>query len=393
MNTLDPRVANLDIGSVARPCDLPPFRTSCRREHRLQTFAAPIARARRPGQRRRRAREGLVHVRLKDLSEQVVVITGASSGIGLCTATMAADRGARVVLAARDAEGLDAAVRAIRAEGGEAVRVVADVSSDEDAARIAETAIATFGRIDTWVNNAGVSVYGRLADTPVEEGKRLFDVNFWGVVNGCNAAIPHLREHGGALINLGSMVSDQAIPLQGIYVATKHAVKGYTDTLRLELEEDRAPISVTLIKPAAIDTPLFEHATSHIGAAPRPTPPVYAPEVVARAILSAAERPVRELFAGGAARVLSGMGVLAPRLTDRYLERAMFDSQAANRPARESSSLYEPSPPYGRVRGRYAGRVMRSSAYTTARLHPAITAAVVAGVVVGLWAMRRQRTR
>ena len=332
-----------------------------------------------------------MQVRLKDLSEQVVVITGASSGIGLCTATMAADRGARVVLAARDTEGLDAAVRAIRAEGGEAVSVVADVSSADDARGIADAAIATFGRIDTWVNNAGLSLYGRLTETPADEAKRLFDVNFWGVVNGCNAAIPHLREHGGSLINLGSIASDQAMPLQGIYVATKHAVKGYTDSLRLELEEDRAPISVTLIKPSAIDTPLYEHAVSHMGAAPRPTAPVYAPEVVARAILSAAERPVREVFAGGAARVLSGMGVLAPRLTDRYLERAIFDRQKANRPARESSSLFSPSPPYGRIRGRYAGRVRRSSAYTSATLHPAVTAAVVAGLVVGVWAVRRRR--
>lgn len=331
-----------------------------------------------------------MQIRLKDLCDQVVVITGASSGIGLCTAKMAADRGARVVLAARDEEGLDAAVDEIRAQGGEAVAVVADVSSVEDARRIAEGAIATFGGIDTWVNNAGLSLYGRVTETPEEEGKRLFDVNFWGVVNGCNAAIPHLREHGGALINIGSMVSDQAMPLQGMYVATKHAVKGYTDTLRLELEEDGAPISVSLIKPAAIDTPFFEHAKSHMDAAPKPTPPVYAPEVVARTILSAAERPVREVYAGGAARMLTGMGVLAPRLTDRYLERAMFDSQKADRPADASSSLYEPSPPFGRMRGRYGGRVMKSSAYTAAKLHPAVTAAVVAGIVAGVFVMRRR---
>jgi short-subunit dehydrogenase len=325
-----------------------------------------------------------MRVKLKHLSDQVVVITGASSGIGLCTAKMAADRGARVVLAARDKEGLDRAVDEIEGDGGEAVAVVADISGVEDARRIAETAIATFGRIDTWVNNAGLSIYGRVTETPPDEGKRLFDVNFWGVVNGCNAAIPHLREHGGALINIGSMASDQAVPLQGIYVASKHAVKGYTDTLRLELEEDGAPISVTLIKPAAIDTPFFEHAKSHMDEAPKPPPPVYAPEVVARTILAAAERPVRELFAGGAGRMISGMGVLAPRLTDRYLERSMFDSQKADQPAEQDSSLYEPTPPFGRVRGQYAGHVLKSSAYTTAKLNPAMTAVVVVGVGLGV---------
>jgi short-subunit dehydrogenase len=325
-----------------------------------------------------------MRVKLKHLSEQVVVITGASSGIGLCTAKMAADRGARVVLAARDREGLEHAAGEIRADGGEALSVVADVSSAEDSHRIAEAAIAGFGRIDTWVNNAGLSIYGRVTEIPPEEGKRLFDVNFWGVVNGCNAAIPHLREHGGALINIGSVVSDQALPLQGIYVASKHAVKGYTDTLRLELEEDGAPIAVTLIKPAAIDTPFFEHAKSHMEAAPKPPPPVYAPEVVARTILAAAERPVRELFAGGAGRMITGMGVLAPRLTDRYLERSMFESQKADAPPAARSNLYAPTPPFGRVRGRYAGRVVKSSAYTTAKLHPAMTAAVVVGVGLGV---------
>ena len=318
--------------------------------------------------------------RLKKLSDQVVVITGASSGIGLCTAKMAAARGARVVLAARGSEGLAAAVETIERKGGSAVSIVADVANADDARRIADMAIASYGGIDSWVNNAGVSIYGRLVDVPLEDARRLFDVNFWGMVHGCSAAIPHLREHGGALINIGSMVSDQAVPLQGMYVASKHAVKGYTDALRLELEEEGAPISVSLVKPAPTDTPFFEHAKNYMEAAPKPPAPVYDPTIVAAAILECAERPVRDVFVGGGGRMIAGMGRVAPRLTDKYLERSMFDAQKYDHPGEGSSSLYAPSEPHGRERGEYDGHVMKSSAYTTAALHPAATALVVLGV-------------
>ena len=318
--------------------------------------------------------------RFRKLADQVVVITGASSGIGLCTAKMAAARGARVVLAARGEKGLATAVEAIERKGGSAVAVVADVANPDDARRIADMAIASYGGIDTWVNNASVAIYGRLADIPEDDGRRLFDVNFWGVVHGCKAAIPHLREHGGALINIGSMVSEQAVPLQGIYVASKHAVKGYTDTLRLELEEEGAPISVSLVKPASIDTPFFEHAKNYMEAAPKPPPPVYDPATVAATILECAERPIREVFVGGGARMMTGMGSVAPRLTDKFLERSMFDAQKYDHPGSGTSNLYEPSAPEGRERGAYDGYVMKSSAYTTAALHPAATALVMLGV-------------
>lgn len=239
--------------------------------------------------------------RLKPLKDQVIVITGASSGIGLVTARMAAKRGARVVLTARNHEALQQAAQEITSDetsGGMAAYVAADVSDESAVRRVAEEAVARFGRIDTWVNGAGVSVYGRLMDISLEDQRRLFETNFWGVVIGSRIAVPHLRK-GGALINIGSVLSDRAIPLQGIYCATKHAVKAYTDSLRMELEHDRLPIAVTLIKPYSIDTPYAEHAKNYLATEPSFPPPVYAPEVVAEAILHCAEHPTRDVYAGG----------------------------------------------------------------------------------------------
>lgn len=314
-------------------------------------------------------------VQLKKLSEQVLVITGASSGIGLTTAKMAAERGARVVLAARDEDGLRRAVEEIRAEGGKAAYVVADVADLEAMHEIENTAVAEFGGFDTWVNNAGVSVYGRITEVPVEDARQLFDTNYWGVVNGSLTAVRHLRKAGGALINIGSIVSDRAVPLQGHYSASKHAVKGFTEALRMELEEEDAPISVTLIKPAAIDTPFPEHARNYMEAEPKVPAPVYAPEEVARAILECAEHPKRDVTVGGGGRAMAAMGNMAPRLTDKYMEATMFEQQKTDRPTRpgRTDSLYRPEHGSGRERGDYPGHVMRSSVYTRAMLNPRLT--------------------
>src|SRR5690348_15497520 len=190
----------------------------------------------------------------KSLKDQVIVITGASSGIDLATAREAARRGAKVVLASRNAEELRQITDEIRAAGGSAISVAADVAEPDAVERIGESAAREFGGVDTWVNNAGVSIYGKLTDIPLADKRRLLDVNFWGVVNGCRTAVRLMRDHGGTIINVGSEVSDRAIPLQGIYSASKHAVKGYTDALRMELEHEELPIFVTLVKPSAIDT-------------------------------------------------------------------------------------------------------------------------------------------
>lgn len=175
-------------------------------------------------------------VELRSLDEQVMVITGASSGIGLCTALMAAEKGAKLVLVARSEDVLQDLVSQIEAQGGEAIPVVADVSDRQQMENVARVAGSHFGRIDTWVNDAGTSIYGRLHQISEADSRRLFDINFWGVVNGSLVALPYLMRQGGALINIGSEVSDAVVPLQGMYSASKHAVKGFTDALRVEVE-------------------------------------------------------------------------------------------------------------------------------------------------------------
>ena len=323
------------------------------------------------------------------IREQVVVITGASSGIGLVTAKAAAQLGARVVLAARSERGLQHAVHEIRNSGGRAIQVAADVADQRQVEQIADAAVAAFGSIDTWVNNAAVSMYGRTTEVSLDDMRRQMDVNYWGQVYGSLVAVRHLRERGGALINVGSALCDRAIPLQGNYCAAKHALKAFTDALRMELEEEGVPISVTLVKPASIDTPFFEKARTYLGVEPQPVPPVYAPEVVAEVILAAAQRPIRELIAGGSGAKLSAAR-FAPRVADLYMERWTFDSQRTNTPTfGRPDNLYEPVEDDGGERGRnWTGHTRMTSVYTKAMLHPRLTTALVAAMVTAALAMR-----
>jgi len=320
-----------------------------------------------------------MHAHLKPIEEQVIVITGASSGIGLVTARMAAEQGAKVVLTARDRDALGRVAEEIRQQGGSAVHAVADVADEAAMRRVADLAVHSFGGIDCWVNNAGVSIYGRIEEVTMEDHRRLFETNYWGVVIGSRIAAKHLRQHGGALINVGSVVSERAIPLQGPYSATKHAVKAFTDALRMELEADGAPISVTLIKPASIDTGFEEHAKNYMDQEPTLPQPVYAPELVANAILHAAQHPVRDLFVGGGGKGFQWGERYAPRMTDYMMERMLFSGQQAGPRLRERDSLYEPWNNGHAQSGRH-GFVRHTSLYTSAELHPWTTAALFAGL-------------
>src|SRR6266513_2913288 len=242
--------------------------------------------------------------KLKSLDQQVIVITGASSGIGLATAQLAAQRGAKVVLSARSSQTLDEVVSHIKSTGHEAIAVSADVADRQQLQKVAAAAIRQFGRIDTWVNNAGLAIYGRLDEVSDADNRRLFDINFWGVVNGSLVALPYLKANGGALINLGSEVSEAVVPLLGMYSATKHAVKGFTDSLRIEVEElDKAPVSITLIQPTATNTPFPHHAKNYMEKEPSLPNPMIDPQKVADAILSAAEKPQPAVKVGAASKI------------------------------------------------------------------------------------------
>jgi short-subunit dehydrogenase len=280
---------------------------------------------------------------LKPLDEQVIVITGASSGIGLATTIMAAASGAKLVLAARSEDTLRELAGDIRAAGGEATYIAADVGRRDDVKKIADAAITKFGRIDTWINDAGISIYGRLTETSDEDNRRLFDTNFWGVVYGSTIALVHLRNSGGALINVGSEVSEAVVPLQGMYSASKHAVKGFTDTLRVELEHDNVPVSVTLIQPGATDTPFPQHARNYMAKEPALPTPLDDPFHVAEKILEAATHEKRSIKVSNSAKMNVMMAKFAPALADKMGVKQMDRQNYEEPPRNPSGALHSPA--------------------------------------------------
>jgi short-subunit dehydrogenase len=331
-------------------------------------------------------------LKLKPVAKQVIVITGASSGIGLATARMAVKRGAKVVVAARQERSLQKLVQELNANEVHADYVAADVTKPEDVHRIAQRAIESFGGFDTWVNDAGTSVYGRTTEVPAEDERAVFEVNVWGAVYGMKEAFSHLRGKGGAIINVGSEVSDHAIPLQGAYTASKHALKGYTDAFRIEIEHDEIPISVTLIKPTGIATPFFEHAKNYMEEEPFAPPPVYAPEVVAEAILYAAENPVRDFLVGESAVLNSALGRFVPSLNDKVMKVAGFKGQQDKRRAKPGDhEALEHASGTLKERGDYAATVMEASLYNKGAMNPGWAAAGMALVGIATVAALRRK--
>ena len=332
-------------------------------------------------------------MKLKKIRDQVVVVTGASSGIGRATARLAAKQGAKVVLAARDEPSLREATHDIERHGGTAHYVVADVSDPAQVENVAQVAQSSFGGLDTWVNNAGVTIFGRIQDVSYEDARRLFDVNYWGVVYGTLTALRHMGRRSGAIINVGSIVSRRSLPLQGHYSASKHAVKGFTEALRVELEHDELPIALTMVDPGSIATGFVEHAKNYLPRRPTLPSPLYSPEIVARTIIECAQRPVRRISVGATGPLVSATSG-TPALADHVLSRAAYMTQQTDQPADDGeSALHHPMFGTGKEQADFGRRVRRSSLYTKAVLRPGRALVTATAMGVGLlWAATRIRS-
>lgn len=319
----------------------------------------------------------------RKIADQVVVITGASSGIGRECAIEMVRRGAVVVAAARNREALESLAASLVSSPGRVHTMVADVTDQEQVERLARTTVERFGRIDTWVNNAAVIEYATFSDSTAEEIRRIMEVNFIGQVHGMKAALEHMRSQGrGTIINMGSVTSRRALPLLSAYAASKHAIAGITEAARMELEYEGAGIDVTLVMPACINTPFYEHARAKLGGKlPAPFPPVYQPRSVAQAVLYAAEHRKRDIVVGGAGEALILLQKLSPRLVDWYMVQGgrFFRKQRSSTPDDGVDNLFHPSRGPGHARGPYNEGALEISLYTKVfEMHPVIKAAAIA---------------
>ena len=306
-------------------------------------------------------------MQLKPIEEQVVVLMGASSGIGRETALRFAERGAKVVVSARSEKGLASLVEEIQDKGGEAIAIPADVSEFEQVKAVADGAVEVYGRLDTWVHLAAVLLVASVEDTSPEEFERVVDVNLMGQVYGAMAALPHIKREGrGALIHVSSMGAKRSIPLQSAYCASKHGIDGFLESLRVELQHEKLPISVTQVMPATINTPLFDKARTKLGVKPVAPPPIYQPRIVCEAILHAAENPTRDLVVGGAAKAVILTQQLSPRLLDALLRVRGFEVHYTSEPKSEDApdNLFEPIEDHNVVEGSFRDRAHPRSLYT-----------------------------
>ncbi|MEW5861549.1 MAG: SDR family oxidoreductase [Cyanobacteriota bacterium] len=293
-------------------------------------------------------------MQLKPITEQVVAVVGASSGIGRETALQFAHRGAKVVVSARSESGLKSLVDEIQQKGGEAVAVVADVTDFEQVKAIADKAVQVYGRLDTWVHCPATGVFATFDNTTPEEFKRIIEISLMGQVHGAMAALPHLKREGrGALIHISSMEGRRSLPLQSAYSSAKHGVEGFLESLRVELQHEGIPISVTSVKPSVINTPFYNNGRTKLGVKPTGIPPYYEPSLVADAILYVAEHPTRDFIVGDVGKLLDVVQRISPGLVDQILVLIGFNFQKTNEPKSEDApdNLYEPIPSHDKVEG------------------------------------------
>ena len=332
--------------------------------------------------------------RLKPVADQVVVVMGASSGVGREAARRFAARGARVVASARTASGLASLAEEVEREGGQLVTVTAEVADFEQVRAVAEAAVAAYGRLDTWVQLPSASVYARVEEQTPAEVKRVLEVSLLGQVHGAMAALPHLRREGrGVLVHVTSAVARRAFPLQSAYSAAKRGTEGFLEALRTELRHDRVPIRVTNVMPSTVNTPFFDKARTRLGVKPTGPPPFYQPSVVADALLYAAEHGPRDLVVGGAARALLAGQALSPWAMDLLLARVGFAVQRTAQPKQGGDALFEPLEGLDVAEGGFGRLAFRRSAYTWAATHRAASAAIGLAGAAALRTLVRSRDR
>jgi NAD(P)-dependent dehydrogenase (short-subunit alcohol dehydrogenase family) len=332
---------------------------------------------------------------------QTVAITGASAGIGRAAARLFGQRGDRVALIARGRAGLEGAVRDVERAGGTALAVPADVADFALLDRAATEIEDAFGPIDVWVNVAFASVFAPFAETTAEEFRRVTEVTYLGFVHGTMAALARMRPRDhGAIVQVGSALGARSIPLQSAYCGGKHAINGFTESLRCELRHDKSNVHVTVVQMPAVNTPQFSWVRSRLPRHPQPVPPIYQPEVAARGIVYAADHPRRKQYFVGAtttATILANR--VAPALLDRYLARTGYDSQQTGEPEpSRPDNLWEPvdeerGDDHG-AHGEFDDKSHRRSAQLLMSHHPAAaTATAVVTAAAGLALASRARRR
>jgi NADP-dependent 3-hydroxy acid dehydrogenase YdfG len=340
---------------------------------RLQGMAAAVDEL-----RDARARRAL------DPSAPVVVITGASSGVGRAIARNLGARGARVGLIARGVCGLLAARAEIEEAGGIAMVLPLDVADAAAVDAAADLVVEMWGRIDVWINNAMVSVLARIPDIAPAEYRRVTDVTYLGVVHGTCAALRHMRARdAGTIIQIGSALAYRSIPLQSAYCAAKAAVRGFTDSLRCELLHERSNVSVQMLQLPAVNTPQFDVIRNKLGKHPHPVPPIYQPEVIAKAVAYAVDHPSREMWIGSSTILSMLAQRLFPGLLDRLAARKAWDAQTTDElPPHEDDNLDDPIDEDLGAHGVFDDRSRDSSILLWLRTHAVPVAAGVAGVAV-----------
>lgn len=333
---------------------------------------------------------------MQELRNRNVVITGASAGVGRSVAHRFARAGARVGLIARDAGALEDAKNEVERFGSTAVVAPADVADPDAMFDAAQAIQRRLGSIDVWINDAMVTVFSPVWEITPEEFRRVTEVTYLGVVHGTMAALRHMRPRNrGTIIQVGSALAYRGIPLQAAYCGAKHAIRGFTDSLRTELIHAGSAITLTIVELPAVNTPQFDWARTRMPRQPRPVPPVVQPEAIARAILRAALRPEREYWVGWSTlKVILG-NMLLPGVLDRYLARAAFEQQETRLPVTPGrrDNLMTPVHELHRTRGSFGSEARPSALVTVGPLARAapVMAGGLAGLAVGLLAHRFRR--